>query len=124
MNTPGTIRFRFTGPAAVGFDSIRAEVHPGEEFAVPEALAVAFANHGHCQCLEPDKLELLLAAEAAKEAANDAARAAAGLAESRPAAQASAPSPPDAPEAAVPARAKAPKVQAAPDAPAADAAAN
>lgn len=72
----------------VGFADIGREVGPGEEFDVPPELALSFAEHGHCTCLEPEKLEPLRAAQAAEQQAQDAARAAAGLVNAHPAAQA------------------------------------
>lgn len=85
-----TVRFRFDGSVAAGFDAIHRELHPGEEFDVPEHLALAFANHGACVCLDPDKLKPLRDAEAAQDQALAAERAAAGLVDTHPAAQAAA----------------------------------
>lgn len=82
-----SIRFKYEGPMRVGFASIGREVGPGEEFDVPEDQALSFAGHGHCTCLEPEKLEPLRAAAAAAEQAQSDARAAAGLIEAHPAAQ-------------------------------------
>lgn len=85
-----SIRFRFDGPVAAGFDAIGRELQPGEEFDVDEHLALAFANHGHCVCLEPDKLRPLRDAEQVALDVLVAERAAAGLVDAHPAAQAAA----------------------------------
>ena len=59
------IRFTYTGPMPVGFDSIGREVAPDEDFDVPDELALSFANHGHCRPADAD-------GEAAVQALRDA----------------------------------------------------
>lgn len=57
------IKFRYTGPVATVFsDGGIGEVDPGAEFQAPDEVAVMFALHGHCECLEPDKLATLVLA--------------------------------------------------------------
>ena len=84
------IKFKWAGSMRVGFADLGREVGPDEEFDVPEHLALSFAEHGLCTCLEPEKLEPLRAAAAAQEKAQQDARDAAGLAYAHPAAAAAA----------------------------------
>jgi len=84
------IKFKYEGPMRVGFASIGRELNPGEEFDVPESEALSFDEHGHCTCLEPEKLAPLRAAADAEQAAQDAARDAAGLVYAHPVAAAAA----------------------------------
>lgn len=84
------IKFKYEGPGRVGFASIGREIGPQEEFDVPEHEALSFDGHGHCTCLEPEKLAPLRAAAAAEQTAQDAARDAAGLVYAHPVAAAAA----------------------------------
>lgn len=95
-----SIRFKYEGPLRVGFAAIGRELGPGEEFDVPENLALNFAEHGHCTCLEPEKLEPLRAAVNAAQAVQDELRARSGLVNAHPLA------PQPVPEKAAPKRAK------------------
>lgn len=86
-----TVRFIYTGPMPVGFDSIHREVHPDEEFDVPDGFALSFANHGFCRpATDADAaaVQALRDAEAAEAARQDEVRAAAaaeyGLANAHP----------------------------------------
>lgn len=95
------VRFVYTGPMPVGFDSIHREVGPGEEFDVPDELALAFANHGHCRPVgdaDAAAVQTLRDAEQAEAARQDEIRAAAaaehGLVNAHPSAPRYDPAPP------------------------------
>lgn len=115
------VRFVYTGPMPVGFDSIHREVGPGEEFDVPDGLALAFANHGHCRpATDADAaaVQALRDAEAAEAARQDEVRAAAaaehGLVNAHPSAPRYEPAPAAEAAAVVPVRARAAKAAAEP----------
>jgi hypothetical protein len=107
------VRFTYTGPMRVGFDSIHREVGPGEGFDVPDELALAFANHGYCRPTgdaDAAAVQVLRDAEAEQQAEQDRARAAHAVEHGLVNAHPSAPQPePDAAPKTAPARGRAAK---------------